>query len=189
MRRCRALDDEGLEWIEEPVLADDLQACACIAAAVHTPIQIGENFHGPGEMRAAIAAGAMDLVMPDVQFVYGVTGWLEAAALARAAGLPMSSHIFVEASAQLLCATPTAHWLEVLDAAAGPASRLTRAVRRQPAPVGSAGHRAGVVGRRGRAAPRVSARFRSLDTGLSPELAAERPPLPSLLLTAGPLRD
>lgn len=27
--------------------------------------------------------------------------------------------IFVEASAQLLCATPTAHWLEVLDAAGG----------------------------------------------------------------------
>ncbi|MHB1123234.1 MAG: enolase C-terminal domain-like protein [Ramlibacter sp.] len=117
LRRCRALDDEGLEWIEEPVLADDLEGCARIAAAVRTPIQIGENFHGPGEMRAAIAAGAMDLVMPDVHFVHGVTGWLEAAALAHAAGLPMSSHIFVEASAQLLCATPTAHWLEVLDAA------------------------------------------------------------------------
>lgn len=119
LRRCRALDDEGLEWIEEPVLADDLQGCARIASAVRTPIQIGENFHGPGEMRAAIAAQAMDLVMPDVQFVHGVTGWLEAAALAHAAGLPMSSHIFVEASAQLLCVTPTAHWLEVLDAAGG----------------------------------------------------------------------
>lgn len=119
MRRCRALDHEGLEWIEEPLLADDLEGCARVAAAVQTPIQIGENFHGPGEMRAAIAAGAMDLVMPDAQFVHGVTGWLEAAALAHAAGLPMSSHIFVEASAQLLCATPTAHWLEVLDAAAG----------------------------------------------------------------------
>ena len=119
MRRCRALDDEGLEWIEEPVLADDLDGCARIAAAVHTPIQIGENFHGPGEMRAAIAAQAMDLVMPDLQIVHGVTGWLEAAALARSAGLPMSSHIFVEASAQLLCVTPTAHWIEVLDAAGG----------------------------------------------------------------------
>lgn len=119
MRRCRALDDEGLEWIEEPVLADDLEGCARIAAAVHTPIQIGENFHGPGEMRAAIAARAMDLAMPDVQIIQGVTGWLEAAALARAAGIPMSSHIFVEASAQLMCATPTAHWLEVLDVAGG----------------------------------------------------------------------
>lgn len=119
MRRCKALDDEGLEWIEEPVLADDLEGCARVADAVVTPIQIGENFHGPGEMQAAIAARAMDLVMPDAQFIHGVTGWLEAAALARAAGLPMSSHTFLEASAHLLCATPTADWLEVMDAAGG----------------------------------------------------------------------
>ena len=117
MARCKALDDEGLEWIEEPVLADDLEGCASIANAVTTPIQIGENFNGALEMRAAIAARASDLVMPDAQFIHGVTGWLEAAALARTAGLPMSSHTFVEASAQLLCATPTAHWIEVLDAA------------------------------------------------------------------------
>lgn len=119
MRRCRALDGEGLEWIEEPVLADDFAACAQIAAAIATPLQIGENFHGPGEMRAAVAAQACDLVMPDAQFIHGVTGWLEAAAIARDAALPMSSHTFVEASAQLLCATPTAHWIEVLDAAGG----------------------------------------------------------------------
>ena len=119
MARCKALDDEGLEWIEEPVLADDLDGCARIADAVTTPLQIGENFHGPSEMRAAIAAHASDLVMPDAQFIHGVTGWLEASALAHTAGLPMSSHTFVEASAQLLCATPTAHWIEVLDAAGG----------------------------------------------------------------------
>jgi mandelate racemase len=117
--RCKALDGEGLAWIEEPVLADDLEGCARIADAVTTPIQIGENFHGPGEMRAAVAARAMDLVMPDAQFIHGVTGWLEAAALARTAGLPMSSHTFVEASMHLLCATPTADWLEVMDAAGG----------------------------------------------------------------------
>jgi mandelate racemase len=70
-------------------------------------------------MRAAIVARASDLVMPDAQFIHGVTGWLEASALAQTAGLPMSSHTFVEASAQLLCATPTAHWVEVLDAAGG----------------------------------------------------------------------
>ena len=119
MARCKALDGEGLEWIEEPVLADDLEGCARIAETITTPLQIGENFHGPSEMRTALAASASDLVMPDAQFIHGVTGWLEAAALARSAGLPMSSHTFVEASAQLLCATPTAHWIEVLDAAGG----------------------------------------------------------------------
>jgi mandelate racemase len=119
MARCKALDDEGLAWIEEPVLADDLEGCARIADAIITPLQIGENFHGPSEMRAAIAARASDLVMPDAQFIHGVTGWLEASALAHTAGLPMSSHTFLEASAQLLCATPTADWIEVLDAAGG----------------------------------------------------------------------
>lgn len=119
MARCTALDGEGLEWIEEPVLADELEGCARIAEAITTPLQIGENFHGPLEMRAALAVRASDLVMPDAQFIHGVTGWLEAATLAHTAGLPMSSHTFVEASAQLLCATPTAHWIEVLDAAGG----------------------------------------------------------------------
>ncbi|WP_161499755.1 enolase C-terminal domain-like protein [Limnohabitans sp. TS-CS-82] len=119
MARCKALDDEGLAWIEEPVLADDLEGCARIADAIITPLQIGENFHGPSEMRAAIAARASDLVMPDAQFIHGVTGWLEASALAHTSGLPMSSHTFLEASAQLLCATPTADWIEVLDAAGG----------------------------------------------------------------------
>ena len=37
--------------------------------------------------------------------------------LAEAASMPMSSHIFVEASAHLLAVTPTAHWLEYLDIA------------------------------------------------------------------------
>jgi mandelate racemase len=115
LRRCRGLDDEGLTWIEEPVLADDFAGCAAVAAATKTPIQIGENFHGPGEMSAAIALRAMDYVMPDAQFIWGVTGWLEAAALARMAGIEMSTHLFPEASSHLLCATPTAHWLEFMD--------------------------------------------------------------------------
>jgi mandelate racemase len=117
--RCRALDGEGLAWIEEPISATDLEGCARLKHLVTTPIQIGENFNGPVEMRDAIAKAASDLVMPDAQYIHGVTGWLQAAELARAARLPMSSHTFVEASAQLMSVTPTAHWLEVLDAAGG----------------------------------------------------------------------
>ena len=56
--------------------------------------------------------------MLDVMKIGGVTGWLRAMAQAEAAALPVSSHIFVEASAHLLAVTPTAHWLEVLDTAA-----------------------------------------------------------------------
>jgi mandelate racemase len=66
-------------------------------------------------MAAAIAAGACDYVMPDLERIGGVTGWRSAAALAQAHGLAMSSHLFPEVSAHLLAATPTGHWLEWVD--------------------------------------------------------------------------
>jgi mandelate racemase len=118
IRRGRALDDEGVAWIEEPVRADDFRGAAEVAAALATPIQIGENFNGPFEMEQALRAKACDLVMPDPQQIGGVTGWLRAAALAQAAGVPCSSHIFMEISSHLLAVTPTCHWLEYLDVAA-----------------------------------------------------------------------
>ena len=53
--------------------------------------------------------------MPDAMKIGGVTGWLRAVALAEAAGVRMSNHLWPEISAQLLCITPTAHWLEYAD--------------------------------------------------------------------------
>ena len=119
IRRGRMIDDEGgAYWIEEPVRADDFAGCARVAREVATPIQIGENFMGPEQMAQALAAGACDYAMPDAQRIGGVTGWLRAAALAQGAGVEMSSHLFPEVSAHLLCATPTCHWLEFVDWAA-----------------------------------------------------------------------
>lgn len=115
VQRIRALDGEGLTWVEEPTLAHDYAGHAQIAREVHTPIQSGENWWGTLDLRHAIAAGASDFVMPDVMKIGGVTGWLRAAALAHAHGLPVSSHLWPELSAQLLCVTPTAHWLEYVD--------------------------------------------------------------------------
>jgi mandelate racemase len=116
IRRGRMIDEEGgVHWIEEPIRADDFAGCAKVAREVATPIQIGENFMGPEQMAQAIAAGSCDYVMPDAQRIGGVTGWLRAAALAQGAGLEMSSHLFPEASCQLLAVTPNCHWLEYVD--------------------------------------------------------------------------
>ncbi|HZV20194.1 MAG TPA: enolase C-terminal domain-like protein [Hyphomicrobiales bacterium] len=114
-RRCRMLEDEGLLWIEEPVRHDDYAGCARLAADIRTPIQIGENFDSAFAIRSALAAHASDFIMPDVQRIGGVTGWLRAAGLAYAAGIEMSTHLFSEISAHLMCVTPTAHWLEYVD--------------------------------------------------------------------------
>jgi mandelate racemase len=113
--RGRMLDGEGLYWIEEPVRHDDYQGYARICAALETPIQTGENLPNTFEMAQAIEARSLDYVMPDVQRIGGVTGWLRAAALAHTHGVEMSSHLFPEISAHLLAVTPTCHYLEYMD--------------------------------------------------------------------------
>jgi len=118
LQRGRALDQEGLAWIEEPIRHDDYAGNAALARALTTAIQIGENFDGPHAMADAIAGHACDYAMPDFARIGGVSGWLEAAALAQAAGIEMSSHLYPEFSAHLLAATPTCHWLEYVDWAA-----------------------------------------------------------------------
>lgn len=116
IRRGRMIDEEGgVAWIEEPVRADDFKGCSLVKEKIKTPLQLGENFMGPEQMAQALAAGACDYVMPDAERIGGVTGWMRAAALAQAAGMEMSSHLFPEASAQLLSVTPTCHWLEYVD--------------------------------------------------------------------------
>src|SRR5262249_36311595 len=63
----------------------------------------------------ALAAGAADYVMPDLERIGGVTGSLRASALAVTHRIEMSSHLFPEVSAHLLAVTPTCHFLEYVD--------------------------------------------------------------------------
>ncbi len=115
VHRLDLLAGEGLAWIEEPTLADDHAGHAEIRRRTRLRIQMGENWWGPHDMARCLALAACDLVMPDAMKIGGVTGWMRAAALADAAGLPLSSHLFPEVSAHLLAASPTAHWLEYVD--------------------------------------------------------------------------
>jgi mandelate racemase len=113
--RCHALDDEGLYWFEEPTTYDNIPGHAQLARELKTPVQIGENFYGPRQLYHALLAGASDYVMPDLMRIGGVSGWLRAAAIAGAAGIPMSTHLYPEMSAHLMRVTDTAHWLEWQD--------------------------------------------------------------------------
>ena len=115
LERGRVLQFEGIAWLEEPIRHDDYRGNAEIAGALDLPVQIGENFDGPKAMQQALDAQACDLVMPDLGRIGGVSGWMQAAGVAAARGIPMSSHLMPEASAQVLAATPTCHWLEYVD--------------------------------------------------------------------------
>ena len=115
LRRCHALDDQGLYWFEEPTTYDNLAGCAQLTRELETPVQLGENFYGPRELHKALAMGAGDYVMPDLMRIGGVSGWLRAVAVAGAAGIEVSTHLYPEVAAHLMRVTETAHWLEWQD--------------------------------------------------------------------------
>ncbi len=115
LERCHALDDAGLAWLEEPIVYDNLDGYVQLAAELRTPVQIGENFYGPRDLHVALQRRACDYVMPDFMRIGGVTGWMRAAAIAGAHGVPMSSHLYPEVAAHVMRATETAHWLEWQD--------------------------------------------------------------------------
>jgi mandelate racemase len=115
LERCHAIDDLGLAWIEEPIVYDNLEGYARLAADLKTPIQIGENFYGPRALYTALQMKACDYVMPDFMRIGGVTGWQRAAAIAASAGIPISTHLYPEVAAHVMRVSETAHWLEWQD--------------------------------------------------------------------------
>ena len=115
LERCHAIDDLGLAWIEEPIVYDNLEGYARLTADLKTPVQIGENFYGPRALYTALQMKACDYLMPDFMRIGGVTGWQRAAAIAAAAGIPISTHLYPEVAAHVMRVSETAHWLEWQD--------------------------------------------------------------------------
>jgi mandelate racemase len=115
LRRCHALDDEGLYWFEEPIAYDNLAGYAQLTRELRTPVQLGENFYGPRDLLQAVEARAGDFVMPDLMRIGGVSGWLRSVPIAAARGVEVSTHLYPEVAAHLMCITETAHWLEWQD--------------------------------------------------------------------------
>ena len=115
LARGRALDAENIYWLEEPIRHDDYAGAAHLARELKVPVQLGENFSLVYGMAAALEHGKPDYVMPDLERIGGVTGWRQAADLAAANKIKISSHLFPEVSAHLLSATPTCHFLEYVD--------------------------------------------------------------------------
>src|SRR4029077_16327195 len=66
LRQAAALEDLDLVWYEEPVIADDIAACAEVAAGIRIPVATGENNYTRYEFRELIERKAARYLMPDV---------------------------------------------------------------------------------------------------------------------------
>ena len=101
----RRLTEWGVAWLEEPLAAEDVTGLAALRGELATPITAGENAYGLDGLRALLDSGAVSTLMPDLQRIGGITGWIAASAIAEAARVPITSHLFPEVSVHLLAAS------------------------------------------------------------------------------------
>ena len=115
-----ALLELGVEWLEEPFPAEDMDAHRELAQASGVRVAAGEHLVGVAEMVAWSSSGAAQVLQPDAALCGGVT-----TAHATAIALPdatVAFHSLPELHVHLASASPNAHLLEhfpILDAALG----------------------------------------------------------------------
>jgi L-alanine-DL-glutamate epimerase-like enolase superfamily enzyme len=111
---AREFEQFNVGWFEEPVLADDIDGLAQVAAATTIPVATGEHEYTKYGFKDLIARGGVDIVQPDVGRVGGVTEWMKVAHLAHAFNLPVAPHGVQAIHLHLACATPNLKVVECL---------------------------------------------------------------------------
>ena len=115
LRQAAVLEDLDLVWYEEPVLADDIAACAEVARAIRIPVATGENNYTRYEFRDLIERGAARYLMPDVCRANGFSETLKIGHLAAAHGIAVSPHVAYEISIQVCGALSNGFLVELMD--------------------------------------------------------------------------
>ena len=113
-------------WIEEPMLADhSLDAWRALASRTDVPLAAGENIRGIEAFDAALDAGHLRFVQPDVGKWGGISGCREVALRAAERGVTFCPHwlaggVGLAASLHLLAAVGTAESYAEVDANPNP---------------------------------------------------------------------
>ncbi|GAA0313027.1 mandelate racemase/muconate lactonizing enzyme family protein [Halarchaeum salinum] len=111
-RFANRIDDVDIGWFEEPLEKGDYAGYADLRGAVTVPIAAGENYYNPTQFKQALAAGALDVLQPDVCRVGGITPWLSVADLGDAWGIPVSPHYIEPIHVHLAAAAPAVSRIE-----------------------------------------------------------------------------
>lgn len=118
--RKQALDfaarfaDLEVTWFEEPVSSDDLAGLRLIRDRAPPGMEVAAGEYGYDRFyfRRMIESGAVDVLQADATRCCGYTGFLRAAAVADAAGVPLSAHTAPALHLPVCCAAPRLRHIE-----------------------------------------------------------------------------
>jgi L-rhamnonate dehydratase len=107
VQMAERLAEYDVRWIEEPVLADKIAACAEIRQRSPIPIATGEHEYTRWGLKQLMDARAADVLQPDIYWAGGISEMLKIAALASAYDLVLIPHGHsTPATAQFIAAQP-----------------------------------------------------------------------------------
>jgi L-alanine-DL-glutamate epimerase-like enolase superfamily enzyme len=87
VRAIKLLERHGIEFAEQPVRMDDLEAARFVRERVDVPIALDESVRGPREALACAKAGACDVFVVKLMKTGGILNALKVNAIAEAAGI------------------------------------------------------------------------------------------------------
>lgn len=89
---AKALEPLGLLFIEEPLLSENHEGLAGLAAITTTPIALGERLYSRWDYKPFFAAGTVDIIQPDLAHAGGLSECRRIAAMAEAHDVAVAPH-------------------------------------------------------------------------------------------------
>jgi L-alanine-DL-glutamate epimerase-like enolase superfamily enzyme len=115
IRMADKLQEYDIYWLEEPILADEIDNLAKLARETSIPIAVGENHYTKWEFKELMERGAVEIVQADIGKCGGVTEFIKIAAMADAYGLPVCPHHTEYIDAPLVAAVPNGLFHEYIQ--------------------------------------------------------------------------
>ncbi len=121
IRLCNSLEEAGqIDWFEEPVPPESVNALRQVRDKVNVPISWGERGHTKWDFVPILEGRLADYIMPDVTWTGGITELKKISALCEAYYIPVSPHdaagpINVVAGAQVMMTVPNFYRLETSE--------------------------------------------------------------------------
>ncbi len=114
LAKSNAFADLGVSWFEEPVSSDDLAGLRLLRnrAPAMMEIAAGEYGYDAFYFRRMLETATVDVLQADATRCRGITGFLQAGALADAFLTPLSSHTAPAIHKHVCCAVPRIRNLE-----------------------------------------------------------------------------
>ena len=123
---ARAIEEFGVEWIEEPVPPDDARSYRALMQQSPVPIAGGEHEYLEEGFRRVVSEGLHSVLQPDINWCGGMTTLVEIYRMASEAGLrvcphrgsePFALHAIAALDPRPLAESPR-EWFRCLDGAA-----------------------------------------------------------------------